>query len=275
MATKAPDFEQKDSLIETLIRYSISYLEEFNYELKLAGLRLIDHLTDNISQSQLNANLRSKLLIDTLERYLHDKDSHEFLNRILATMCSCLKAYEAESGSIGQHSFKKHSQILDSMLSNCYMTSDLQVKIIYYGHVGNCMRQMGNFASRHLEKMLTICFECSEHLQIGFDFSTKQALLSKAVDLLQSIIQHLHLRVHAHSKRIINFLIKLIYFATCSTVNANSEPLVKKMVSAIEELFKNARVRELHLEDFRALAHSTNAKSEQNRAFYTSISHIC
>ena len=66
LTIKAPCFEEKDSLIETLIRYSISYLEEFNYDLKLTGLKLIDHLIANLDHSQLNANLRSKLLIESL-----------------------------------------------------------------------------------------------------------------------------------------------------------------------------------------------------------------
>lgn len=75
------DEQQTSRLIETALRYALAYLEESEYALKLTGVRLLDHLVDQIGASRLKVNMRAELVRDTLARYINDKDSLEFLDK--------------------------------------------------------------------------------------------------------------------------------------------------------------------------------------------------
>ena len=73
--------DENEPLIEIIIRYSILYLEEFNYDLKLIGLNLLDHLMLNTSAAVLNLNMRSKLILTTYEKNINDKNLYLYMHR--------------------------------------------------------------------------------------------------------------------------------------------------------------------------------------------------
>lgn len=73
--------ESNERLLETGIRYALAYLEEYDYAHKLTGLRLLDHLIDQVSPTRLKLNMRAELVRETLARYVNDKDSLEFLDK--------------------------------------------------------------------------------------------------------------------------------------------------------------------------------------------------
>jgi len=169
--TKFPEFDENESLIEIVIRYSILCLEEFNYELKIKGLELLDHLMESTSPSLLNLNMRSRLILSSFERYINDKDgSVIFLDKQMESMRRLLNLIET-SYSSGEHNYKQHSIVFDSMLNNCYMTTNQTVKTIYFKNLIFYIIQMNVYTCRHLEKLLTVAFDCGlDNSKINFDF---------------------------------------------------------------------------------------------------------
>ena len=127
---KYPYYDENETLIETCIRFLILYLEEYDYDLKLKGLFILDHLILNITPSKLNLNMRSTLIFDTLQRYLNDKESIQFLDKAICTMCALLNIIETKYSN-AEHQFRKHSVVVESLLSNCYMTSKHAIKCVY------------------------------------------------------------------------------------------------------------------------------------------------
>lgn len=236
-------FDENEPLIEIIIRYSILYLEEFNYDLKLIGLNLLDHLMLNTSAAVLNLNMRSKLILTTYEKNINDKEHLIFLDRQLESMCKLLNVIES-SYSCGEHCFKQHSLVFDSILNNCYMTTNQQVKTIYYKNLIHYIKQMNVFTCRHLEKLLTVTFDCGlENSKINFDFEGRHDLLEKCLELLQVILETCSHRVNWHARRIINFLIKLLYFSCLEITNYTR---TNKFTQHIINIIRNSKLIDLH-----------------------------
>lgn len=139
----------EDHLIDTTIQYSLLYLEEYNYDLKTKGLTLFEHLVAEATASQLNFNLRSKLVFNCLERYINDKENLDFMDKTQRIMCSLLSVMES-SQSAKIHCFKQHSVVFGALLNNSYMTTKLAAKLVYYQNFLVYMRQIGTYSCRHL-----------------------------------------------------------------------------------------------------------------------------
>ncbi|CAF0793903.1 unnamed protein product [Brachionus calyciflorus] len=208
---KFPQFDEDSDLIEVTIRYSIFYLEEFDYEKKRHGLRVLNHMMDNITPAKMSLNMRSELIYDTFQKYINDKDSVEFLGDILESMRKLLNIIESKYTS-QEHNYKKHSLVVDSMLSNCYMSSNVLVKSIYYNKFCLYVKQMGMYTIRHMEKYLTICLDSIESSKLGYDFEKQEDLIMNSLNLIECLMQTCSLRLHTHSKRIMNYCIKIFYF---------------------------------------------------------------
>jgi len=138
--------QNEDHLIDIIIQYSLLYLEEFNYDLKIKGLNSLDHLICHSTQAQINFNMRSQLIYTCLERYIIDK---EFLDRALKTMRQLLNVIETKS-KCSEHSYRKHSVVIEVLLDNCYMTTNSLVKLVYYTSFVDYLRQIGPYSVRHL-----------------------------------------------------------------------------------------------------------------------------
>ena len=263
---KYPDFDESETLIETCIRYLILYLEEYDYDLKLRGILLLDHLLANITPSKLNVNMRSNLIFDTLQRYLNDKDSLAFLDKTLGCMCALLNTIETKYSN-NEHQYKRHSLILDSLLNNCFMTSNNSVKCVYLDKLPFYLRQMGVFSVRHLERLLTISFECVESNaeKVSFDFEKQEILLVGSLELLECIVDVCRMRIHAHARRIINFLLRLIYFASLVDAKdyANIEQLdsFRRLSCLMHTLFVNEKIKEDFYAEFSQLKSHTEVNS--------------
>lgn len=268
-----------ENLIEIWIRYAITYLEEYDYDKKTHGLSLLDNLMLNVTQTKLLFNMRSDLIYNTFQRYLNDKDSVEFLNSITHSMRILLNIIESKYSS-SEHRFKKHSLVYDSLLNNCYMSSSAQVKIVYYKNLKEFIKQMGDYTCRHLEKSLTVVFDCIESSKFGFDFEKQSNLVENAFSLLECLIQTCSLRIHAHSRRVVNFLLKIIYFYSLSLSLENSNnledsnlnnlscretslpKLVEKVLSMLKYiLVENNKTKLLFLDEFNDLKHKTLNKN--------------
>ena len=250
-----PNLDDNDKLVEVYIRYVILYLEEFNYDLKLNGLKLLDHLLENITPSRLTLNMRSNLIYDTLQKYVNDKESIQFLDHITKTMCQFLNLIESKYASV-EHQYKKHSLLVDSLLNNCYMTSNKLIKCVYLSNLNDYVKQMNAYACRHLEKIFTIAFECTDNSNISYEFDKQEVLLIKSLELIETTIEICRLRIHAHARRILNFLLKLIYFYCIDEnvkENENKEDrlkLVDRILDILSLLFRNEKIKKNYYSEF-------------------------
>jgi hypothetical protein len=276
---KFPFYDENDNLVEIYIRYCILYLEELNFDLKQLGLDLLDHLLVNISPSKLNLNMRSKLIFDTLERYLNIKESSQFLDTIIQTMLNLLNIIESKY-STSEHQFKKHSQIFDSLLNNCYMSTNSEIKCIYLKNLPNYLKQMDYYSSRHIEKILTITFDFVDHNSNDtnsihtclFNIEEKEKLVMISLNLLESLIKQCSLRMHQHARRIINNLIKIVYLYGLSDNSNNDQvPLIiQNIVTLLKLLFEIPKVKDKFHQEFIAL----KSNNELNQTFLKLIETI-
>lgn len=143
----------EDHFIDTTIQCFLLYLEEYNYDLKTKGLAILEYLVAEATESQLNFNLRSKLVYNCLERYINDKDNLDFMDKTQRVMCSLLNVMESNQ-SAKIHSFKQHSVVFGALLNNSYMTTKLPAKLVYYKNFLIYMRQIGTYSCRHLGKLM-------------------------------------------------------------------------------------------------------------------------
>ena len=278
LSLEYPVLDLDDKLVEVLIRYSIVYMEEFDYDLKLAGLGLIEHLLLNLTSSKLVVNMRSSLIYETLSKYLNDKESIAFLDRIIRVMCILLGKFETKYAA-SEHCFSKHSIVVDSLLNNCYMSSNFKVKTVYLVNLKLFLAQMNDYSCRHFEKYLTVSFDFVESVKIlSFDEpalndlnNTKQEFVQASIDLVYYLVETCSLRVHAHARRIVSFCIKILYLCSLNIseeVNANPNEnycaTVAKVRHLIAKLFQVEEVRETLYDEFKTLL--TN-KPDLNNTF--------
>ena len=80
-----PGFDNDATLVEVLIRYSIFFLEELDYDKKKHGLKLLNHLMENLTPSLLHSNMRSDLIYNSFNKYMNDKDSIDFIIKLVFT----------------------------------------------------------------------------------------------------------------------------------------------------------------------------------------------
>ena len=82
-----------DRLLETAIRYALAYLEEFDYELKMLGVRMLERIVEQTRPTRLKLNMRADLIRDTLNRYVNDKEALDFLDKSNELMIKLLGTY--------------------------------------------------------------------------------------------------------------------------------------------------------------------------------------
>ena len=136
------DLTTDDQLIDITIQYALLYLEEYNYELKTKGLSILDHLVSHSTSSQLNFNLRSRLVYNSVERYANDKENIEFMEGAIQFICKLLAVMEPKS-LVRTHSYKQHSILIESLMNNAFMTTNIEVKMVYYRNFVRYLCQIG------------------------------------------------------------------------------------------------------------------------------------
>jgi hypothetical protein len=275
LSLKYPCLDIDDNLIEMYIRYSIMYLDDYDYNLKLNGLNLIDHLLEHLTSSKLGVNMRAVLLYNSLLKYAADKESRVFLGRIMPTMCLLLNKIETKFAR-GDHCYSQHSVVVDSLLNACYMSTDFQVKTIFIKSLHGYLTQMGDYSCRHLEKYLTVAFDFldsvktlktnsmnEESTEIDTQLQVKQDLAEVSIDFVLLLIDLCSLRIHAHARRILNFCLKILYFYSFDSNNDEADtindPIVVKIQDIIARLFKIEKVKNQLYEEFRELQNSENS----------------
>jgi hypothetical protein len=266
-----PCLDVDDNFIEMYIRYSIIYLEDYNYDNKLIGLHLLDHFLHNLTPSKLVVNMRADLIYNTLFKYVNDKDSCAFLCRAIPVMRFLLDKIETKY-SRAEHCYAKHSIVVDAMLSSCYMSTDMRVKTIYMRCLGEYLSQMSDYSCRHLDKYLTVAFDFLDSVKVlstaahdehhrDRQIDAKQELAESSVDLIACIVETCGLRIHAHARRILNFCIKILYMFTyelsdgddAARDNTLNDPFVTKVRNIIVSLFKSEVVRAKFYDEFSQL----------------------
>jgi len=138
------------------------------------------------------------------------------------------------------------------------------------------LKQLGYYSVRHLSKLYQVSFECLEHLQANSELNTNLNHFHQSFDLVELTIDLLPLRMHSHSKQIVNYYIKLLYH--CSLAIDDSEGLVSgdiqtitdRIVQILTKLFTIEKVKEHDLESFVQLKFI-----DTNKCFNKFISKIC
>ena len=112
------------------------------------------------------------------------------------------------------------------------MSTNAQVKSVYVKHMKSSMSRLGPFACRHLDKLLTVLFDAIELAKINTDFHSQSGanlssvpsthLMLASLDLMQTLIEACFYRIHSHSRRIIQFLLKLVYSYSSVTLLSSS-----------------------------------------------------
>jgi hypothetical protein len=284
LGLKYPCLDLDDNLIEMYIRYSILYLEDYDYNLKLKGLNLVEHLLNDLTSSKLALNMRSVRLYNSLLKYINDKDSRVFLGRIISVMCFLLSKIETKFAR-AEHCFAQHSTVVDSLLNGCYMSTDFKVKTTYMKSIRGYLTQMGDYSCRHLEKYLTVAFDFLESVKLlntksmndespgmnDQEMEVKQELAESSIDLVALLIDTCSLRIHAHARRILNFCIKVLYFYSLDVTNDFHEsdtlnnPTLVKIRSLIASLFKLEKVRNQLYKEFQAMQSPESGVNENFR----------
>lgn len=75
----------------------------------------------------------------------------------------------------------------------------------------------------------------------------------KSLNLIKCVVEICPLRVHAHAKRIINFLIRLLYLTSQSNEVSNNLAnldFIKQITSILGQLFQNELVKKRHYDEF-------------------------
>lgn len=252
-----PGFED-EALLEVTLRYGIFYLEEFDYQKKIHALQILNHLMDNLTQAKLIFNMRAQLLYDTYNKYLNDKESSEFLQKIGESMLKLLAIMEPEYAS-GEHYYCKHSDTISSMLTNCFLSTSIPAKTVYYKNLVLFIKQMGVFASRHLEKCLTIAFDSIESCKIGLDFDKQAEFIDSSIELTMVIVETCSKRVHCHSRLIVNNCIKILYFYSLYASEINTSVVdekinvIEKVCRILEKILKNDKTPKHVVDEFENL----------------------
>lgn len=121
------------------------------------------------------------------------------------------------------------------------MSTNIQVKSVYLKHLKTSVARLGPCACRHLDKQLTVLFDSIELGKVNADHqltlaNTRLVLIS--LDLMQACIQSCFYRIHSHSRRIIQFLLKLVY-SYCLQSNTSNSSGSNGIRTIIEEDDKN------------------------------------
>lgn len=249
-----------EALLDVTLRYGILYLEEIDYQKKIHALKILNHLMDNVTHAKLLFNMRAQLLYDTYNKYLNDKECVQFLRIIGQSMLKLLEIMEPNYSS-GDHYYSKHSQTLASMLSNCYMSTSLAAKTVYYRNLTLFIHQMGVFACRHLEKCLTIAFDSIESCKIGLDFEKQSELVDSGIDFTIAIVDTCSKRIHCHARLILNNCIKMLYFYSLYATemkesvvpDKQKSNVIDKVCRVVEKILINDKTPKIIIEEFKNL----------------------
>ena len=104
-----------------------------------------------------------------------------------------------------------------------------------------------------IEKILTVAFDCVDSSQITLNFEDQEKLLLKSLELIECTIEVCSLRIHVHAKRLVNFLIRLLYLISYSIQQESTEinsDLVDRIVALVKLLFKNKMAKVICYQEF-------------------------
>ena len=203
-----------DFLIALSIKLCLKLIESFtlNFDDKLFGLELINCLINNTSKSDLIANNRSLLLLNNFERFMYDKDSHEFTYKLHVTQLKLLDIHESQYSS-SEHEYSLHSKYFNILLNNCLMCSNLNVKIIYLLVLKKFLEQMHHYAVKYLTKLFDVLLvDTVDYMRANIDYKFNYILIKLIFSIIESCCIKFQQRIHQHAKVILNFLVKFIYY---------------------------------------------------------------
>ncbi len=105
-------------------------------------------------------------------------------------------------------------------------------------------------------------FDSVDSSQTSLDVDKQESILLRCFDLIELIIEICSLRIHAHARRIVNFLLRLVYLASCS-VESNEDlkkvaslDFLKRLTDMLKILFSNDMAKKSCYEEFRQLQNS-------------------
>jgi hypothetical protein len=209
---KFPDFNEY--LIMLSIKISLKLIESFtiNYDDKLAGLEIINCMIQSTSKTDLSVNNRTLLILNTIERFVYEKDSIKFLYQLLKTQLSLLDIHETQYAA-NEHDYKLHSKYFNNLLDNCRMCSNLNVKIVYFLILKGFLKQMKDYMVKYLSKLFDILLvDTVDYMKSNINYKYNYVLIKLIFSIVEICLLQFECRVHAHAKMIIQFLIKFIYY---------------------------------------------------------------
>lgn len=151
------------------------------------------------------------------------------------------------------------------------MSTNAQVKSVYVKHMKSSMSRLGPFACRHLDKLLTVLFDAIELAKINTDFHSQSGanlssvpsthLMLASLDLMQTLIEACFYRIHSHSRRIIQFLLKLVYSYSSVTLLSSSPASPSPLIVPSSV---NSNSSQIELDDVEEAADKENSLNLSN-----------
>ena len=233
---KFPHFNEH--LITLSIKYCLKLIESFtiNYDDKFHGIDLINCIIEKTSKSDLKANNRTLLLLNTIERFVYDKDSIEFIYKLYKTQLSILDIHETKY-TVNEHDYNLHSKYLNNLFNSCLMCSNLSFKIVYFVILKRFLQQMNSYAIRYLKKIFDILLnDTIDYMKSNIDFKFNFILIKLIFNIIEMCAIKFEMRIHQHARIIIQFLIKFIYY-TCLDYNDEDVSMIASEV-LLEDFIK-------------------------------------
>ena len=220
--------------LELVLPPMLLLVDDFQVEHKCLGIRLLHHLTDNTSRTQLSWHGRARVIFDALrhQMYTHDATLVQLLHPCLLAV---LRVVDATPGKgVSARKENCYDEVLRQILTDMELEDKLVLRRAYVEKLPRLLGVMGINVVRHLVQLLRVV---SAYLEIhdGPEELSRLATL----DVLKTVIVVAWPRMSFYCGDILKCLLKLMYDVTVDpsqTPDDVSAELVTKTMECLQLL---------------------------------------
>ena len=212
-------------------------VDDFQVEHKCLGVRLLHHLTDKTSRTELSWHGRAQVIFDALrhQMYTHDTTLVRLLHPCLLAVLRVVEASPAKG--VSPRKDNCYDEVLRQLLTDMELEDKLVMRRAYVEHLPRLLRDMGVNVVCHLVQLLRVV---SAYLEIH-DGPEEMSRLG-ALDMLKTVIVVAWPRMSFYCGDIVKCLLKLMYDVTVDPSLASDDVSMELVTKATEclQLLKRA-----------------------------------
>lgn len=191
--------------LSSVLPTALIILDDFVLDNRICGIKCLNHITDNVTRTELGWNGHGDVIYNALEPLLYQREA-----AIVEPLVSCLITVlgKVEGGYIRDepnYKWSKYDDVLEKLLQTMEPEDRLALRLAYITSLPPLLEAAGLRMCRWSKRLLRVC---GHYLEVA-GYSQKEEA-QHAILAVQVFIRHCWPLVPAHAQTLLEMLLRLL-----------------------------------------------------------------